>query len=553
MSIASRMFRAREPEGGTHHLAFGLGALALAAAVFYVDTYTDIEGAIAVLYVITILLAAQAITRSGLIAISCICAILSLLSYGATHAEDADFQSALRLVVALAALAVTTMLLLKTETARLAMLSVNAALKESEERYRSIFDRTRVALWERDYSKLHALLMGLRQQGITDMHAHARANPGFTQQCIDLITVVASNEAGKEMLGYDSSIRGTLQQSVVSASSKFVDVLQAIMDNRRVFEDKVVVRTDSGEDKLVLLSISFPAEAASFNRVVVSMVDVTQREMELKALAEAQAELTKASKAAAVGAMSASLSHELNQPLGAIIVNAQTLLRWLDRDPPDLAAARRSAERMIRDGERASDITQNTRSRLAHTSGKVETFDLDEFIDETLSLLEHELERSGTTVHVENEATPPITAVRIELQQVLINLLTNAIQAMDEAGISNRTITVRKEREDGDNIQIAVEDSGPGFPAQMKDKLFSPFFTTKETGMGMGLSICRTTLEARGGRLTGDNHPLGGAGFTIFMPLSPEMGPVCGPPDNERAAFTRRFSCRRRCVDAGGA
>ncbi|MCR6726992.1 PAS domain-containing sensor histidine kinase [Agrobacterium fabrum] len=523
MSIASMMFRAREPEGGTHHLAFGLGALALAAAVFYVDTYTDIEGAIAVLYVITILLAAQAITRSGLIAISCICAILSLLSYAATHAEDADFQSALRLVVALAALAVTTMLLLKTETARLAMLSVNAALKESEERYRSIFDRTRVALWERDYSKLHALLMGLRQQGITDMRAYARANPDFTQQCIELITVVASNEAGKEMLGYDSSILGTLQQSVVSSSGKFIDVLQAIIDNRRVFEDKVVVRTDSGEDKLVLLSISFPAEATSFNRVVVSMVDITQREMELKALAEAQAELTKASKAAAVGAMSASLSHELNQPLGAIIVNAQTLLRWLDRDPPDLAAARRSAERMIRDGERASDIIQNTRSLLTHTSGKVETFDLDEFIDETLSLLEHELERSGITVHVEKQATPPITAVRIELQQVLINLLTNAIQAMDEAGIGNRAITVRKKREDGDNIQIAVEDSGPGFPAQMKDKLFSPFFTTKETGMGMGLSICRTTLEARGGRLIGDNHPLGGAVFTISMPVSQEV------------------------------
>ncbi len=103
---------------------------------------------------------------------------------------------------------------------------------------------------------------------------------------------------------------------------------------------------------------------------------------------------------------------------------------------------------------------------------------------------------------MEKQATPPITAVRIELQQVLINLFTNAIQAMDEAGIGNRTITVRKEREDSDNIRIAVRDNGPGFPLQMKDKLFSPFFTTKETGMGMGLSICRTTLEARGGRLT---------------------------------------------------
>ena len=522
MSIASMIFRAREPIGGAH-LAFGLGAFSLAAVVFYVDTYTDIKGAIAVLYVVTVLLAAQAVSRSGLIAISCACAILSLLSYALTHAQDVDLQSGLRLVVALAALTVTTMLLVKTETNRLALLSVNTALKESEERYRSIFDRTRVALWERDYSKLHTLLMSLKQQGITDMQAHARANPGFTQQCIDLITVVASNEAGKEMLGYDSSIRGTLQRSVVSSSGKFVDVLQAIIDNQRVFEDKVVVRTDSGEDKLVLLSISFPAEATSFNRVVVSMVDITQREMALKALAEAQAELTKASKAATVGAMSASLSHELNQPLGAIIVNAQTLLRWLDRDPPDLAAARRSAERMIRDSQRASEIIQNTRDLLAHTRGKMETFDLDEFIDETLSLLEHELERSGVTVHVEKEATPPITAVRIELQQVLINLLTNAIQAMDEAGTGNRTITVRKEREDRENIYITVQDSGPGFPVQMKEKLFSPFFTTKATGMGMGLSICRTTLETRGGRLTGDNHPLGGAVFTISMPISQEM------------------------------
>ncbi|MFK0386813.1 PAS domain-containing sensor histidine kinase [Agrobacterium sp. NPDC090273] len=523
MSIASTIFRSREPEGGAHHLAFGLGALALAAAVFYVDTYTDIEGAIAVLYVITMLLAAQAITRSALITISFACAILSLLSYAMTHAQDADLQSALRLLVALSALAVTTMLLLKTETARLALLSINAELKESEERYRSIFDRTRVALWERDYSRLHTLLVDLKQQGIVDMRAHARANPGFTQKCIDLITVVASNEAGKEMLGYDSSVSGTLKQSVVSAPDKFLDVLQAIVDNRRVFEDKVVVRTVGGEDRLVLLSISFPAESSSFNRVVVSMVDITQREMALKALAEAQAELTKASKAATVGAMSASLSHELNQPLGAIIVNAQTLLRWLDRDPPDLAAARRSAERMIRDSQRASEIIENTRSMLAHTGGKLETFELDEFIDETLGLLEHDLERSGTTVNVEKETTPPVKAVRIELQQVLINLLTNAIQAMDEAGIGNRTITVRKESQDADTIRVIVRDNGPGIAAEIKEKLFSPFFTTKATGMGMGLSICRTTLEARGGRLDGDNHPLGGAVFAISMPISPEV------------------------------
>lgn len=523
MSVASKIFRTRELDGGGHHFAFGVSAAALCATVFYVDTYTDIEGAIAVLYVITMLLAAQATTRFGLVATACVCAVLTLLSYVMTHSQDADLQSVVRLVVALAALIVTTVLLLKTETSRRALLSINAALKESEERYRSIFDRTRVALWERDYSRLHAVLMNLKQQGIVDMREHARANPGFTERCIDLITVVASNEAGKEMMGHSDSINDALKKSITPSVDKFIDVLQAIVDNRRFFEDKVVVRTAGGEDKLVLLSINFPAESAAFNRVVVSMVDITQRELALKALAEAQAELTKATKAATVGAMSASLAHELNQPLGAIIVNAQTLLRWLDRDPPDLAAARRSAERMIRDSQRASEIIENTRSQLAQTRGKLEIFELDEFLDETLVLLEHDLERSGTTIRIEKEHTPPVKAVKIELQQVLINLLTNAIQAMDEAGINNRVITVRKESQDANHIRVIVRDNGPGIAADVKDKLFSPFFTTKAAGMGMGLSICRTTLEARGGKLDGDNHPLGGAVFAISMPVRPEM------------------------------
>lgn len=522
MAIASTIFRARDLEGGAQHLVFCLVAVVLAAGVFYVDTYTDIEGAIAVLYVITMLLAAQATTRVGLLAISGCCAVLALLSYAMTHGDDGDLQSTLRLIVALAALAVTTMLLMKTESARLTLLSINAALKESEERYRSIFDRTRVALWERDYSKLHALLMNLKRQGISDIREYSRTNPGFVDRCIDLIDVVASNEAAREMLGPNGSAMGALKRTILPTQDKFIDVLQAIADNRRVFEDKAVVRTDSGEDKLVLLSISFPADPASFNRVVVSMVDVTQREMALKALAEAQAELTNASKAATVGAMSASLAHELNQPLGAIIVNAQTLLRWLDRDPPDLAAARRSAERMIRDSERASEIIRNTRSLLAHADGKLESFRLDDLIDETLTLLEHELQRSGTTVVVEKEETPLLKAVRIELQQVLINLITNAIQAMDEAGSGERIITVRKEKLDDDAIRVTIRDSGPGISAEAKEKLFSPFFTTKASGMGMGLSICRSTLEARGGRLDGGNHPEGGAVFAMSMPIRPE-------------------------------
>jgi signal transduction histidine kinase len=518
------MLRARDAQGG-HNLAFGLIAVALAAAVFYVDTYTDIEGAIAVLYVVTMLLAAQATTRIGLLIIAAVCAALTLLSYAMTHGDDADLQSTIRLIVALAALFVTTMLLLKTETARLTLLSINSALKESEARYRSIFDRTRVALWEHDYAKLRSYLMdSVREQGVTDIKAYARANPAVVDHCIGLIRVVAANEAAREMLGPESSAVGVLRRSIVPGQEKFLEVLQAIMDSERVFEDKVEVRADNGEDKLVLLSISFPEDPAAFSRVVVSMVDITQREMALKALAEAQAELTKASKAATVGAMSASLAHELNQPLGANVVNSQTLLRWLDRDPPDLAAVRRSAERMIRDSQRASEIIQNTRSLLSPSSNKLESVGLDRLVNETMALMEHELQRSGTTVLVDRTPhIPPVSTVKIELQQVLINLVTNAIQAMDEAGSAERIIKIAMERPDIEHVCITVRDSGPGITEDAKDKLFAPFFTTKATGMGMGLSICRSALEARGGKLEGTNHPEGGAIFEMRLLIEPEV------------------------------
>jgi C4-dicarboxylate-specific signal transduction histidine kinase len=506
-------------------LAFGLIAVALAAAVFYVDTFTDIEGAIAVLYVVTMMLAAQAITRIGLLVIAATCAVLTLLSYAMTHADDADLQSTIRLIVALAALFVTTMLLLKTETSRLTLHSINSALKESEARYRSIFDRTRIALWERDYSKLRSYLMDLRGQGITDIKAHARANPAVVDHCVDLISFVAANEAAREMLGPESPAVGILRRPTIPRHEKFLDVLQAIMDGETVFEDKVEVQSDNGESKLVLLSISFPEDPSAFNRVVVSMVDITQREMALKALAEAQGELTKASRAATVGAMSASLAHELNQPLGAIVVNSQTLLRWLDRDPPDLAAMRRSAERMIRDSLRASEIIQNTRSLLSPSSNKLENVSLDRLADETMALMEHELQRSGVTVFIDHQKPhiPPVSAVKIELQQVLINLITNAIQAMDEAGSAERIIRIAMERPDIEHVCISVRDSGPGITEDAKDKLFAPFFTTKATGIGMGLSICRSTLEARGGTLDGTNHPEGGAIFEMRLLIKPEV------------------------------
>jgi C4-dicarboxylate-specific signal transduction histidine kinase len=311
-----------------------------------------------------------------------------------------------------------------------------------------------------------------------------------------------------------------MHRFIPSHSEAFTAVLQAILDGTSYYEGNAEVVTEAGERRAVLLSISFPQDPLAFNRVVVSMVDVTQREEARKVLADAQAELSVASKAATVGVLSASLAHELNQPLGAIGLNSQTLVRWLEKDPPDLDAAKRSADRILRDSNRASDIIKSTRMLLSSQAKPDEAIELDVLVDDTLALMEHDLQREGTVVEfVQRGRLTKIVGIRIELQQVLINLISNAIQAISAAGAETRVVTILLDAPTGGNqITLAVRDTGDGLSPEVSQKLFTPFFTTKRNGMGMGLLICKSAIEANGGSLTACNHPDGGAIFEIKIP-----------------------------------
>lgn len=512
----------REYDTKHQRYAFGSMAATVAIAVFSVDTFTDIEGAIAVLYVLTLLLAAQVVERQGLIALTAGCIAMTLFSFLLTHGTEPGLQTLLRLLVAIAALGVTAALLLRNERIRSELVASHSALQQSEARYRSIFARTRVALWERDYSSLRAYLMQLKADGVTEIAVYAKENPGVINACIDMIEIVAANEAAIELLG-DSATKSpkeTVPRFIPEDSVAFVTLLQSIMDGARCFEDVTAVVNDRGEIKMVMLAIAFPEDGSAFDRVVVSMVDVTQREEARKALSEAQAELSRASKAATVGVLSASLAHDLNQPLGAIVVNAQTLMRWLDRSPPDVASAKRSAERILRDGKRASDIIGNTRSLLLASPKEPEIIDLRVLINETMNLMEHELQRERIRVDVVHSInSAAVVGARIELQQVLINLVSNAIQAISTISLKDRRINIALAEVAGaEAYSISIKDNGNGLSAEAKEKIFTPFFTTKIDGMGMGLSICKSTLEAIGGSLEGRDHPDGGAVFEITLP-----------------------------------
>jgi PAS domain S-box-containing protein len=504
---------------------FGSLALVVALGIFAVDTFTHIEGAVAVLYVVPILLAAEVVNRIGLLLVAAIFMLLSFTSFSLTHLPDPDLQTILRFCVALAALSVTTALLLRNANARAALLKTNDALRNSEARYRSIFELTRVALWERDYSTLRDYLADLKTRGVTDLKSYAQVHPEFLTECAGKVDVVDANEAARVLLGFlEGGAHGHDMKRVIPKDSEaFVALLQAIMDGDRYFEGTAEVFNQDGGRRVVLLGVNFPENPSDFNRLVVSMVDVTQREEAQKALADAQAELARASKAATIGALSASLAHELNQPLGAIAVNSQTLVRWLDKDPPDINAAKRSAERILRDSNRASDIVKNTRSIMLSTPKECEVIDVNALIQDTLALMDHDLQRDRLEVEViRKTGTLSVMAVRIEMQQVLINLIINAGQAMRASHSTRRLVTIVLDApDDTDYVSIAVRDTGDGLTAEVQENLFKPFFTTKETGMGVGLSICRNTIESLGGTLTGRNHPDGGAVFEIRLPKEP--------------------------------
>jgi C4-dicarboxylate-specific signal transduction histidine kinase len=496
-------------------------ATLLAMTVFYLDTFTDIHSALATLYVITVLLSAETLTEKGTLLLSAVCGSLAIFSYLTAHGLQADLAATLRLVVALAALAITCALVIRNQRARLDLLRFNADLRRSEERYRTLFEQGRVALWERDYSDVREMLMQLRTDGVRDLRAYARDHPDFIETCIARVPTIAANAAALELLGnVDAADVRAIRRYIAQDDATFLELLVAIFEERRHFEGRGTVITADGSSKLVLLTVGFPEDAADFNRVVVGMFDITEREAAQKALFDAQAELARASRAATIGALSASLAHELNQPLGAVVVNAQTLQRWLDRDPPDLAAVSRSAERIVRDSRRASDIIQSTRSMLGNRAPEFDPVSLPDLVLETRTLLESDLLRGRTVLEVDaKEAIPLVRAVRIELQQVLINLITNALHAMATTPEAERRIRVTIEAADDVGAMIRVRDTGPGLSEEVFKTLFKPFCTTKETGLGIGLAICRSMLEARGGTLTASNHPGAGAQFEMTIPI----------------------------------
>jgi C4-dicarboxylate-specific signal transduction histidine kinase len=237
---------------------------------------------------------------------------------------------------------------------------------------------------------------------------------------------------------------------------------------------------------------------------------------------EAQAELARVSRVTTMGELTASLAHEVNQPIAAAVTNANTCLRWLTRDHPDVEEARAAAMRIVKDGTRAAEIVKRIRLLFKKSTLQRELVDVNEAIREMIVLLRNEATRYNITVRVELAADlPRIMGDRVQLQQVLMNLIVNSIDAMKEVD-GARELAVKSQRTEKDEVLLSVSDTGVGLPPQQADQIFNAFFTTKAHGTGMGLRISRSIVESHGGRLwAADNTPRG-ASFYFGLPTKVE-------------------------------
>jgi signal transduction histidine kinase len=228
-----------------------------------------------------------------------------------------------------------------------------------------------------------------------------------------------------------------------------------------------------------------------------------------------------------LGALTASIAHEVNQPLAGIMTNASTCLRMLGAEPPNIEGARETARRTIRDGNRAGDVIKRLRALFSKTAIVTETVDLNEATRGVLALLFNDLLRSRIVLRVELDDDPLlVTGDRVQLQQVILNLVRNASDAMRDVDDRPRDLMVRADREDEGRVRLIVKDAGVGFAPQDVDRLFDAFYTTKSDGMGIGLSLSRSIIESHGGKLRAEPNDGPGATFSFFIPRLAESATV---------------------------
>ncbi len=341
--------------------------------------------------------------------------------------------------------------------------------------------------------------------------------------------IIFANPATKRIFGYNPEelIGKPLTVLMPGAMRKFHEAgLKRYLETgeRRLNWQgtEVTARRANGEE--FPAEVSFGEMTADQRKVFTGFIrDISEKKRAEEELRNTQEELARMMRVMTIGQLTASIAHEVNQPLSGIITNASTCLRMLKGDPPNIDGARETAQRTIRDGNRASDVITRLRTLFSKKQTEIEPLDLNEAAREVIALLSGELQSNKVVLKQEfSDRLPIVHGDRVQLQQVILNLLRNASDAMSSVEDRPRQVVLRTELE-GEHVRLLVQDSGVGFTPEVASKMFESFYTTKSDGMGVGLSVSRSIIEANHGRLWATPNEGPGATFAFSIPC--EHGP----------------------------
>ncbi|MFG1432407.1 ATP-binding protein [Xanthobacter sp. V2C-8] len=456
----------------------------LAAAIFLIDTFSPLDMAIAVLYVVVVLIAAGVAEQRGLLLIGGTCIALTLLSFAITHTHAYDIASTMRCVVSLAAVSVTTLLSLRNQEATRALREKAELLDLSHD---AVFVRApddTITYWNRGAEELYGWS---RHEAIGQPAAHLLRTRFPAPRAAIRAELLRTGRWDGELL------HTRRDGGLVTALSRWS-----------------LRRDERGR----------PAATMETNS------DITSRKRAEDELHQAQADLAHVTRVATMGELTASIAHEVNQPLAAVVTNGEACLRWLGRAVPDLGEAEATVRRMIADARRASEVVARLRALARRAEPEHLPLDAAEMVEDALTLIERELSNHHVRLEAELPAgLPPVPGDRVQLQQVVINLALNAIQAMDAVPEERRRLAIgiapqAPEAEGAGGIAITIADTGPGVDEAALPVLFDAFYTTKRDGIGLGLSISRSIVEAHGGRIAAAREATGGLRFTLTLPAA---------------------------------
>ena len=580
-----------------------LAAVLFAIAVFVIDTFTPLGIAVAVLYVVVVLMAGRFFPRPGVFFVGFACIALTILSYLVQHGETYG-PALIRCLVSIAAIAITTFLALRIQSAG-TLLREQADLLETT--HDAIFVRDMndiITFWNRGAEELyawpreeavgkvtHELLQTVFPAPLQDIKAALirdnRWEGELTHTKRDGSEVVVAsrwsmqrNRAGRPLAiletNNDVTERKRTENALRRSEANLADAQKLSKTGSfawdvtsgkvrwseeafRIFEhdpnveptlNLVIARTHPDdhasllpilegvtrertqnwelEHRVVMADgtvknlhvVAHASEAVDRLEYVGALMDVTDTKQAQEALQQAQAELAHVTRVTTLGELTASIAHEVNQPLAAVVTNAESSLRWLERKPPELGEARSAVERIIKDAHRASAVIKRIRELATYSDPEYAPLDINGAIDETLHLLRRELSLQRVSLRLNlAPGLPPVLGDRVQLQQVVINLVMNGVESMAKASERPHQLIIKSRQHDAGEIVVAVQDSGVGIDAEAADRLFVAFFTTKPGGMGMGLSICRSIIEDHDGKLWASGNDGPGATFPFTVPV----------------------------------